>query len=317
MDVNISNRIVFKIDTKWTDLLWKFKDGLKVYGKTDSGKRKFSMSKIILLYAFLTYLLNRENSENISDEDFRRRLRAVNNLVNNSTGGEMSDSESRQGGNRLPTILKQIERIMREGRALDLKNQPNFNEYQLSEERTKLEWTAQNPALAESLFELEDHYLLYGQIAILGLENQQYFKRFISLFKCDYDKINCALVAIGDYFQNDKKMVSRFQFGVKRPQSWQNLFHKSLSRVGFERTQENLLKLLKRTNNLKDDFLDKIISDYIADCERRKSFEWSYYYVKYPAFNALNLTIVIVFFAKIQLMSYTTLTLTKRRHGLI
>ena len=176
-----------------------------------------------------------------------------------------------------------VDSIICVGRSLILQGKPNFNVYQLSEEREKLEWTAHNPALAESLFELEDHYLLYGQIAILGLENQQYFKRFISLFRCDYDKINCALITMGDYCQNDKAGV-RFQFGVRRPQSWQNLFHKSLIRNGFERTQEYLLKLLKLTKNFSDAFLDKIISDYLEDCERRKSFEWSYYYIKYLIF---------------------------------
>ena len=254
-----------------------FKDCLKAYGKTDSGKRKFPMSKIILLYAFLKYLLN---SNNISDKDFRRRIRIVNNLVNVSDGTDLSDSENRQSGNQLPAILKQVDSIICNGCILKLQD-ASFNAYQLSEEREKLEWTSQHPALAESLFELEDHYLLYGQIAILGLENQQYFKRFISLFKCDYDKINCALVAMGDYFQIFK---GRYLFGADKPQSWKDLFHKSSSRSGFGETQKNLLKLLKRTNNFNDDFLDKIISEYIAYCERNNFFEWSYYYVKYPVF---------------------------------
>ena len=256
-----------------------FKNCLKSYGRTDSGSRKFSLPKTILLYAFLMYRLN---CKNISDSEFRRRIRIVNNLINN-TETDISDSENRQSGNRLPAVLKQIDSIICNGIVRDLPGQPNFNSYQISEERKKLEWTAQNPALAESLFELEDNDLLYGQIAILGLENQRYFKSFISLFKCDYDKINCALVTLGDYCQSDKAGV-RFQFGMQRPQSWQNLFHKSSYRLGFDSTQENLLKLLERTDNFTDAFLDKIIADYLADCERRKSFEWSYYYIKYPIF---------------------------------
>lgn len=258
-----------------------FKNCLKLYGKTKDGKvRIFSLGETVLLYAFLVYL---NNKETISDTNFRRQIRVVNNLINNSLGAELSDSESRQGGNRLPAILKQVDSIICREQILYFEREPNFNVYQLDEERKKLEWTAKNPALAESLFELEDHYLLYGQIAILGLKNQHYFKRFISLFNCDYDKINCALIRLGDYFQSDKAGV-RFQFGVQRPQSWQNLFHKSSIQKGFEETQESLLKLLGLTENFNDKYLDKIILDYLADCEQRKFFEWNYYYIKYPIF---------------------------------
>lgn len=253
---------------------------LKVYGATKDGRtRKFALGETIMLYAFLVYLLNKEK---VSDEDFRRRIRTVNNLVSNSEGAEISDSESRQGGNRLPAILKQVDNIILYERIVIARGTPNFNVYQLEEECKKIIWTAQNPDKAELLFELEDHYLLYGQIGILELKNLGYFKRFISLFNCDYDKINCALITRGDYFATDKDGL-RFQFGSPRIQSWQSIFHNSLLQKR-EYTQENLLKLLDMTETFNDAFLDKIISEYLTDCEKNKSFEWSYYYIKYPVF---------------------------------
>ena len=51
--------------------------------------KNFSLGKVVMLYAFLIYLLN---AEKISDEDFRRRIRIINNLVTNSGGAELRKS---------------------------------------------------------------------------------------------------------------------------------------------------------------------------------------------------------------------------------
>ena len=248
-----------------------FADCLESYG------RSFSLGKINLLYAFLIYLFNRSE---ISEENFCRRLRIVNNLTINSEASELSDSEDRQGGNRMPAMLKQVESIIRDGKILSSIG-PNFNDYQLSEEKDKLNWTENNSA-DESLFELEDNYLLYGQIGIVGLDYPKYFKRFISLFKCDYDKINCALLACGDYLQTESN--GRCQLGSENPKSWQNLFHKSLLTKGYDDTQAALSTLLDVTEIFSDACLEKIKNDYLKDCEENKTFYWTYYYLKYDVF---------------------------------
>lgn len=256
-----------------------FGDCVKSYNKN------FSLGKVVMLYAFVTYLLN---AEKISDADFRRRIRIVNNLVTNSADAELSNSTARNNGNRIPAMLEQVENIIVDGKILrrnefKAENNYNFNEIQLAEEREKLSWTQQNPDKAELLFELEDHYLLYGRIGIVGLERPEYFSRFISLFKCDYDKISRALLACGDYWQVDSN-GRRYQLGSTRPQSWQNLFHKSALVKRFDETQIALEILLDGTKNFTDDYLQKIIDDYLADCEKKSSFEWTYYFMKYAEF---------------------------------
>lgn len=377
IDAEISNRIILKIDTVWTDMLWKYRDennligggflryfqficDILLYKKNDTPKNKkresffdlieeffsgnvqenidfmeksfdcwcdidienffneivsrgskskkfenvsqrgkiivyfdnpnifedcvksanknFSLNKTVMLYAFLFYLLN---SDKISDRDFIRRIRIVNNLVNNSVA-ELSDSEKRNGGNRLPAMLKQVESIIAEGKIIVV--EPNFNDYQLKEEQQKIEWTAKNPAYVESLFELEDHYLLYGQIGIVGLENPLNFDRFLSLFTCDYDLIDCVLTAMGDYIQKEQNGW-RYQMGSsKMAAAWQNLFHRSNNFKNFDNTREYLEKLLLYNQHFSNSYLEKIIHDYLSDCERDKNFEWSYYYVKYSEF---------------------------------
>ena len=249
------------------------------------GNKNFSLGEVVMLYAFLIYLLNREK---ISDVQFRRRIRIVNNLVTNSANAELSNSETRNNGNRIPAMLEQVDSIIIHGKILQPNeiqtvNHDNFNDIQLREEREKISWTEEHPDKAESLFELEDHYLLYGRIGVVGLGYSENFKRFISLFKCDYDKISCALLVMGDYWQIDFN-GQRYQLGSMRPQSWQNLFHKSALVKRFDETKDALELLLYGTRDLTDDYLQQIIDEEIKSCERRAEFDWKYYFMKYKAF---------------------------------
>lgn len=249
-----------------------------VFRKCISGD--ISLGDTILLYAFIVY---RQNMKQIQEKDFRRRIRIVNNLIQNSSD-QISDSENRSLGNTLPAIIKQVENIIRDGKIkLDLP--ANFNSYQLSEEQEKLEWTHNNPEMAESLFTLEDHHLLYGQIAIIGLENSNLFGQFSRLFeKTNWDLIDCAMLSLGDYFQQENSW--RIQIGSSNFDSaWKNLFHKSGS-TGFDNTKSVLTELLGKISNESDvsKALEKIAEDFTAGCENKKEFPWKYYYVKYEAF---------------------------------
>lgn len=211
-------------------------DCLKNYADIiGKNRRKFTLNQIILLYAFVVY---RQNLSTISEYDFRRRLRIINNLILNSSD-QISDSEDRQGGNRMPAILRQVDSIILGGVIADSDEVGiNFNPSQLEEEKLKLEWTQNNPNKAEALFALEDHELLYGQISIVGLK-PQYFERFESLFNCDWDLIDCALFSIGDYKQKERNNW-RYQLGSYMDDgfAWKTLFHKSENLIGFDNTKK-------------------------------------------------------------------------------
>lgn len=256
-----------------------FKDCVRNYADiAGNGNRLFPLNRIVLLYAVISYLLNRDT---ISNDAFSRRLRIVNNLIQNSED-EISDSELRTSGNRMPAILKQVDAIIKTG-AIDDTIEKNLNPNQLAEEALKIIWVENNPDKAEALFELEDHDLLQGQIGIIGLEHTEYFLRFQSLFSCKADLIDCALMSIGNYGQKEKNGW-RYQLGSKKiMKAWRNLFHKS-GNDGFERTKVVLLELLSRADSFTDEFLSGIINTYINDCETNNNYEWRYYYIKYDLF---------------------------------
>lgn len=252
-----------------------FKDCVDNYGT-----RQFPLNRLILLYAATTYLLNKET---ISEYEFQRRLRIVNNLIQNSED-EISDNELRSSGNRMPAILKQVDDIIISGKT-DHTAKNGFNSFQLEEESEKNSWVEKNPDLAAAMFELEDHDLLQGQIGIVGLDNPECFSRFDSLFSCDRDLVDCALMSIGNYGQEESNRW-RHQFGTKDTRNlsaWRNLFHKSKN-IGFDETQRILGDLLSRTDKFSDMFLSDIVNEYINNCENSNEFEWRYYYVKYDLF---------------------------------
>lgn len=252
-----------------------FEDCIHSYSDKTGKTRQFPLNRIVLLYAITVYL---QHQSEVSYADFVRRIRIVNNLIQNSED-EVSDRLDR---NRIPAIIQAVDAIILTGK-IDDTIENNFNVNQIQEEKEKAEFLANNPGRADELFELEDHDMLKGQIGIIGLDNLSFAPRFASLFTCSWDKIDCALMATGNYGQQERNKW-RYQFASKSLQlAWDELFHKSAN-AGFENTKEILAKLLATNQSFNDSTLDAIISDFISQCENDSVYPWTYYYVKYPVF---------------------------------
>lgn len=252
-----------------------FEDCLHGYADKSGRVRQFPLSRMLLLYAIVVYLLHQKE---VKDSEFVKRIRIVNNLIQNSSD-EISD---RVENNRIPEIIKAIDSIIVKGQFDDSLG-PNFNANQIEEEKEKLEFLLENPERGEELYRLEDHPLLYGQIGIIGLENLDLGPRFASLFTCNKDNIDCALMTIGNYAQRERNGW-RYQVGSSGNLSaWEALFHRSANE-GFENTKRILVELLKSHETFSDGVLDSMIEDFIHKSEAKKEYPWTYYYVKYPIF---------------------------------
>ena len=248
-----------------------FKDCLHTY----PDRAKFPLNRFVLLYAITTYL---QNLDKVTESDFKRRIRIVNNLIQNSRD-EISDR------NRMPAILKQTEAIILTGVMNDVG--PSFNAHQILEEKKKITYLESNPNMASVMFELEDHDLLKGQISIFGIDNldnlHHYTKRFKSLFECDKEKVDCAMMAIGNYGQMEGNK-RRYQYGTKSNSSaWENLFHQS-SNSGFQKTSGILISLLDKYEEFSNEILEKIAKDYLEKCEVEEKYPFRYYYIKYDEY---------------------------------
>lgn len=252
-----------------------FEDCLHAYADKNGRTRLFPLNRIVLLYTVICYLCNQDK---ICRKEFERRLRVINNLIQNSVD-EVSDRTDR---NRIPAILMQVDAIMLTGE-IDDSLEINFNVGQLAEEKEKKQFIEEHPEAAAELHKLEDHPLLHGQIGIVGLDHIEYTDRFESLFKCSWDKIDCAMMVIGNYGQRERNKW-RWQFASKGMQiAWDELFHRSAN-SGFDNTGMILTELLEKTETFSDDLLQEMADSYIKSCEEKSMFPWRYYYVKYPVF---------------------------------
>lgn len=284
-------------------------------------KEEFTLQNVILLYACIIYLCynrknrrnrrNRKNRKNrkteqekkIDKKEFYCRFRIVNNLVRNSDNeineARIEIESARRGKNdgkcsRIKSILKVVENIILCGK-IGKKTANSFNEYQLQEERNKIDFIKHYPErkmLLYILYKLENHELLQGQIGILGLKNLKYALRFPSLFECNKEMISCALMTMGDYgFQINDHLI---QYGScsnsvnKKKEAWTTLFHRyKKGAYKNDETKKVLVKLLRNiSETIKDSELQKIIRDFQEDCEseKNKKYSFQYYYVTYPAF---------------------------------
>jgi len=249
-----------------------FEDCLHNYADRTGRLRQFPLNRIVLLYAIICFLRNRAR---ISDDEFRKRLRVINNLIQNSAD-EISDRSDR---NRIPAILLQTDSIMLIG-VIDDTIENSYNVNQLAEEKAKKIFLEENPERAAQVFALEDHPNLKGQISIVGLNHIDYADRFQSLFYCDWDLIDCAMMSIGDYGQQERNKW-RYQYASRNMQiAWDSLFHRSAN-IGFEKTQRILIELLSKAMVFTNEMLRQIAQIYVQECETTGRYSWRYYYVKY------------------------------------
>ena len=268
VDEDTARRIIRKVDLDWTDMLWRYRDS-----GTGSPDDVVTDDEFLKYFHFICDILCYEAGESPqgkSADEF--------DLLQNSED-EVSDRLDR---NRIPAILQQTEAIIKTGQA-DETVENNYNVNQLAEEKEKREYIALHPEQSDLIYELEDHPNLKGQISVVGLDHLDYAGRFASLFTCDWDKIDCALMATGDYGQQERNRW-RYQYGSKSIQlAWDELFHKSAN-SGFENTREVLLSLLSRAEIFTDEILQEIADAFMASCEETGIYPWRYYYVKYDVF---------------------------------
>lgn len=250
-----------------------FKQCCDNYRQYVNRNRKFSLNNTLLLFAVVVYL---QNKRFISEEDFQRRIRIIRNLIWNSQFEIRADGQR----NNMPKLLEETRVIITTG---EIPINGAYNQKQKEEERAKLEWLPQNQQYKEELFHLEDHDLLSGCIAVVGLDNPNNFHKFRELFNnCSRKLITSSLLVFGDYSQ----MLDdcRWQMGTtseRNNSTWQDLFHPSKQRTGFEKTKSVLNAMLYSSDAFSDDVLQETIEDYLSNPETKK--DWLYYFVKYPA----------------------------------
>lgn len=248
-----------------------FLDCCAHYGIVIGKRPLFPLGRFILLYCFVLKLQHQD----LSDDDFRRRLRIINNLVNNSVNSLRSDF--------MNELLVQVEKIILMGIVEQIdEGRARFQSKQLDEEYQKLQWTKKHPELSETLFRLEDHPYMNGYIKAVGLNHVEWCNRFYSLFECNLHSVNKALLTIDDYFEKDawRYQIGIGEFNVNRnvkERMWQELF----SPV---RLEENLCRVLQELLSQRETFDDNYLNEFVQSyLQEANEFPLRYYIIKYDS----------------------------------
>lgn len=228
----------------------------------------FSYSDFLFLYGIITYLINKDA---IKADEFIERLRTLRNLIWNSNSGEI-----RGDADYMKDLLCEVKDLMLAG-VINKELSHKFNGIQIDEEIEKKE--KKQEIDIENLHKFEDHPLIYGYASGLGYDNLGLVDTFVSLFDStpEFVKIHRAMLAIDNYMQTDS---SRYYMGNHNRSTWSQLLHKSRNRNNFEKTMAVLRMLLQRIKN--GESLDIIINKYLSEKEEEQTFDWRYYFVKYP-----------------------------------
>ena len=228
----------------------------------------FSYSDFLFLYGIITYLINKDA---IKEDEFIDRLRTLRNLIWNSNSGEI-----RGDADYMKDLLCEVKDLMLAG-VINKELSHKFNGIQIDEEIEKKE--KKQELDIENLHKFEDHPLIYGYASGLGYDNLGLVDTFVSLFDStpEFVKIHRAMLAIDNYMQTDS---NRYYMGNHNRSTWSQLLHKSRNRNNFEKTMAVLRMLLQRIKN--GESLDIIINKYLSEKEEEQTFDWRYYFVKYP-----------------------------------
>ena len=238
------------------------------------GTRAFSLGDRLMLHAFTLYIAN---IDTISEDDFRRRIRIVGNLINNSSDNIRI---AWQGEYLYEAFEKHVESIVLHGIvAYDESGaRRNFNKNQVEEEQAKLAFTEQHPEMADLLFRLEDHPMLNGYIHAVGLEHLDWCDRFYSLFECHLRRVERALLSVGtrDFFVRDSW---RYQLGTANPGYAGRIWREIFSPVRLDEDFcQRLRNLLSGYHTFSNDILETVIHNYM---DNATTFPVRYYLVKY------------------------------------
>lgn len=248
-----------------TNLFRKCAETYGYEGKTNN----FSVGEQLLLYAII-YM---EHNNNLD----KAKIRKLRNIFASSEFQLRKDS--------LSTFLyNDVEKIIDFDQ---FSENSKLSKRQLEEEFSKERYITDYPDLKDTLYKLEDHHLLRGNVAILNVDSSifEYAEQFHRIFQhgCNYSDISRAMMTMGDYSQEYGTLR---RLGNKNTSTWRELFTQSEFRKGFDKTS-NVLKIYLDQFIQTPGLTDKIlINNYLSAFSENPDLpiEWRYYYIKYDSF---------------------------------
>lgn len=119
---------------------------------TENGRnRLFSLNSMLLFYAVLLYRIDCITNKTVLEEDFKRRIRIIRNLTENSQ--YQIREYDQYGNNQMQRLLTDVDEIILNGKIIT--EDRGFNFLQKQEEKVKFDWLNDNSNTKMSFLSLK------------------------------------------------------------------------------------------------------------------------------------------------------------------
>lgn len=232
-----------------------------------------TLQQKLLDYAFFVWVIAKNQGQDITDKEFKDRLRILRNLIANSYLHDDSDSNHTP----LRETMKGVEILIKYGiKALHQNKKDEFAGPQKDQELVKSTAMKSNSLLAVLIPQLENHTMLRGNLSQLMPVTDVVLIKFREIFHegCNLDEIESALLTYGDYSRIDG---ARRMYGGTNEKFWRDYLMQNAN----AQTSSILVKALADPSFTSAN-LTNLVQSYMAFCSSRKSYDWKYYISVYP-----------------------------------
>lgn len=240
----------------------------------------FTIRQALMMEAFFTHILIAEGSDAelnqyiyppkpLTDSEFLDRLRILRNLMANAHLQDNDDGTHKQ---ELTNAMYTVRQLISFG--FNPESNDKFTKEQKQKELDKLMMMRSGNVTPLLLKQLENHWLLRGNLSQLEPLSDEKLRRFREIFTANRkiaDRNERLLLAYGDYSVKSDRGVCSFG-GTKDPKFWVRYIFQN-SNKDSKPIFDTMLK-----ENVDP---DKKINDFISQCEKDKYFDWRYYMSKY------------------------------------
>jgi hypothetical protein len=239
------------------------------YLKMISKANRFTMTNMLFMEAFFEYAAHK--NEFPDEYELKNRIRIIRNLVINS-----KDEIRRE---KMLGLLHNVDDIIMSNDMIETLNSlTEFRDLQVVQEIVKLKWIKSHPNDLLTIFNVENHRVLVGNIAMY-IENEIcHIDRLIchsKLFCYDedrYDMIERLLLTAKDYAPS---VHGRKLYGGRKWTNWRDDIFVNKN----DTTSEALKELYANLTSYSDSDIDDYIQNWVDNQKNAGEFTWTYYLV--------------------------------------
>lgn len=239
---------------------------------------QLSLNQKLVIEAFVKFILLSEKNNSVTSCDFKDRLRILRNLIANS---ELHDDGNHPG--KMCENLKAVDKLIEFGLSSIMTGGDEFSGVQKNHEKDKLDWikgASSKDVIA--LKQIENYEVVRGNLTQIAGRSSFSAKKIenfreIFCFSADYDLIEKALIAYGNYYFTEQKSYGMvYNYAGAGLVRFRDSIFVSSNKNSLD-TFEKILNAPKVSPADLQSYCDSILANAVGN----HAFDWNYYIIKY------------------------------------